>query len=326
MTSQLLERTHIPTSNGQLFRSHGSGAVWDFGDETRYLWAGTPSLPRRTTVPQILSCTADTLDDRYALFITNPTVLACVDVDEPVRIDFRTSDQSSQAPEALLASFIQRRAWLTETVLKGLSESVSSLRYVLDIARPGDTSKVLATESDLTPRAYEVGTSPSHTQPHDALDAIARWTRLPPDELGFLWGASRRSIYNWLDRKPIKSPEIADLIVQTYEELSPMQGSRDPLYFRQWLKDGEPPPTALIRRRLWRDLRARIGLELSPLLPMESMHPSLDEKTVGYGDEALRSISHALRASLPVAPVVRPSWSPREVTGLGGDEDEESEL
>lgn len=325
MSNQLRERVHASTSNGCLFRSQRNPAAVVYGDEIRLLGPGTPSLPRKTRTWHVLSSTSDTLDDPYSLFITNPAILRFVDIDEPIRIEFfpmATHPHSQVIDGVSLSEFLGAPTHVIGTALVGLPESVLATEHTGDIPLLRLTPSGLMHEGELASHAPATERSRG-LDPHDALDEIAKWTRLSPDDLGSLWGASRRSIYNWLDGKPIKSAEIADWIVQTQAALRPMEGSRDPLYFRRWLKDGDPSPTTLIQSRLWRDLRERVGTELTPLLPVESTPRSSDEEGVGYGDEALRAISHALRATTPVAPVLRPTWRPREISGLGEDEDEE---
>jgi hypothetical protein len=326
MTSQALERAYVPTGSGQLLPRHAEAVDWDLGDNTNQLWRGTPSLPRSAGLPYTLSCTAYSLDDRCALFMTNPTILSFVLIQEPIRIEFTATTTANDVSATAPLPFSQ--AWLRASyaALRGAPGMVAPLEHTLPASRAVRTPTETALQSEPTSDAYEPKTSSLGSGPHQALEEIARWTRLPPEELGSLWGVSRRSVYNWLNGKPIGSPEVADQIVRTYEELSPLDGSRDPLYFRLWLEQGQPSPAEIIRARSWRELRSRVSSELIPLLPLEPAPPSVRDEAAGYGDEALRAVSHALRTILPAAPAVRPSWSPREITGLGEDDGEESDL
>jgi hypothetical protein len=326
VSNQLGERVQAATSNGCLFRTHRNPAAVVYGDDSRFLAPGTPSLPRKNRTWQVLSSTSDTLDDPYSLFITNPAILGFVDLDEPIRVEFfpvGTQPTSRMIDGIALSEFLGIPPHVIGMALVELPESVVANEQAASQLLSGPAPSGLTREGELATYALADEGTGGNGDPHDALDAIAKWTRLSPDDLGSLWGASRRSIYNWLDAKPIKSAEIADWIVQTYSALMPLQGTRDPFYFRKWLADGDPSPTALIQSRQWRDLRERVHAEVTPLLPVEPSARLAAEEPVGYGDEVLRAISHALRTVTPVASVVRSAWIPRESTGLGEDEDEE---
>ena len=94
-------------------------------------------------------------------------------------------------------------------------------------------------------------------EPSKALQDIAAWSRLPADELAQLWNTSRRSIYNWMQGKPVRY-ESARSILAAHEALAPIAGTRNSYFLRRWLYAGDPSPAELIRRQRWNALQERV--------------------------------------------------------------------
>jgi transcriptional regulator with XRE-family HTH domain len=142
------------------------------------------------------------------------------------------------------------------------------------------------------------------------------------DQLAELLSVSRRSVYNWLNGRPLKAA-VAARIGHLAGVLAPLTEEWHPQAVGQWLREGSPSPAELARGELWVDLEERVRSVLRPI--HAQMFAESDE---GSGDlEALSP--EALRAALATFASPPPStaresgdWQPREFTGTSPDDDE----
>lgn len=159
------------------------------------------------------------------------------------------------------------------------------------------------------------------------LREVGELARLSPTELGPLFGASRRSVYNWLAGRPINDAIRAN-IFQARDALAAVAATRDPILVRTWLDDGDPSPATLIACADWQQLREAVHATTVPVRALSD--GEADGHLGGWPDEP--DFEPIKRAALlafadPATPTSRrrPQWQPREDTGLGDHEQEEDE-
>ncbi|MGB0095611.1 MAG: hypothetical protein WBP81_24115 [Solirubrobacteraceae bacterium] len=135
-------------------------------------------------------------------------------------------------------------------------------------------------------------------------------------------GASRRSIYNWLKGKPVRS-EFATRAERLQLVLNPLREDWHPQALSGWLQAGAPSPAELAAQERWVELEERVRDALGPLRPHEALN-----EPVGIGSSEPWPES-AIRAALdefnspPPVPARRSTWRPRELTGATAEPDEE---
>jgi hypothetical protein len=100
------------------------------------------------------------------------------------------------------------------------------------------------------------------------LRALADSTRLTIDELGGLFGASRRTMYNWLAGRPIREA-TQSRIFRLRDAIAPIEDSRDAVLVRDWLLQGDPSPAQLAAGERWDELETRVHQDTAPLRPAD---------------------------------------------------------
>lgn len=170
-------------------------------------------------------------------------------------------------------------------------------------------------------QAVERSVEPS---PGSALEDLARWTDLPNDEIGYLVGASRRSIYNWRKGSPVPKG-TATRIVEAWRAVEPLAIFWPSIVVGRWLTGGEPSPRELAHEQRWSELQAVVTDELTPVVARrvtEADAQTLEEGTVEFSSDTRRGILSRFATRSQFAPR-RTDWVPREETGLGEHETDE---
>lgn len=164
--------------------------------------------------------------------------------------------------------------------------------------------------------AYESLPTPA---PFTALDDLARWTDLPNDRLGFMLGASRRSIYNWRHRAAVPK-DTSGRLVRAHELLALLAARRTPAAIRSWLTaGGSSSPLQLLHEERWDEVEALITSQVRARTsrPRPQVEESADHEA--FGAETRRQMFSLFRTASQL-PARRPNWRPREITGLGDEE------
>lgn len=175
------------------------------------------------------------------------------------------------------------------------------------------------------PRAVQ---EPEAPRPQMVIAEISRWTGLSTSRLGELLGVARRSLYNWLEGRPI-SRDMQQRVEQVHSALAQVREERGPDSARAWLDEGDPSNFELLRGQRWAVIEERLG-ELRPTraVRVDEKMPLLEEDEHELATQrASRDALLALFvASQPTESKPRPVWVPREVIGATPfDEDDESE-
>jgi transcriptional regulator with XRE-family HTH domain len=157
---------------------------------------------------------------------------------------------------------------------------------------------------------------------YSELRLLLEWTRLPVEQLGELLGASRRTIYNWLAGRPIRDEAR---IFRLRDVLSEIAASRDPALVRAWLLRGDPSPAMLATEERWDDLEARVRDETAPLRPIVQMPEEEEGEPRADSPEVLRAALVAFSTAPSRTTVRRAAWSPREITGIETEDEEDAE-
>jgi len=193
-------------------------------------------------------------------------------------------------------------------------------------ATPRRTESWLSRTNALFELAMDSPAEPARDATEE-LREVGKLARLSPTELGQLFGASRRSVYNWLAGRPINDA-IRASIFQARDALAAVAATRDPILVRAWLDEGDPSPAALIARADWQQVGEAVHATTA------SVRALSDGEADGHlhewpGEPDFESIKRAalLAFAGPVtaASPRRPHWRPREDTGLGDHEQEEDE-
>jgi hypothetical protein len=157
--------------------------------------------------------------------------------------------------------------------------------------------------------------------PESALEDLARWTDLRNDEIGYLVGASRRSIYNWRNGSPVPK-KTATRILEARRVVEPLAAFWPSTVVGRWLTLGEPTPRQLAHEERWAELQATIQNQLTPVVA-RPVTETQGGDTLEFSSETRRAILSRFSTRLELAPR-RAGWAPREDTGLGdGETDEE---
>ena len=171
------------------------------------------------------------------------------------------------------------------------------------------------------PQAVEQTVQPSA---ESALEDLARWTDLPNDEIGYLVGASRRSIYNWRNGSTVPR-KTATRILEVRHALEPLSAFWPSVVVGRWLTQREPSPRQLAHEQRWTELRSIVQDQLIPVVarpattrPDETLEPD----ALAFSRETRRAILRRFGSRSELAPR-RTGWAPRERTGLGEDETDE---
>jgi hypothetical protein len=165
--------------------------------------------------------------------------------------------------------------------------------------------------------------APIYVDPAVALREVLAWTELRPATAAQLFGASRRSIYNWLGGGRIQD-DFRRRIVRFREILQPIADSRDPIFVAEWLDQGDPAPAALVRDERWDELVGLVEATTRPLRPLEGSVDSRPEaEPAPYSPEARRATLRAFSTAPAGQVTSRKEWRPRELTGLEANESDE---
>jgi hypothetical protein len=156
-----------------------------------------------------------------------------------------------------------------------------------------------------------------------SLRQVLRWVGGSADVLAGLLGASRRSIYNWLNGKPIRD-EFATRTTRLAMVLAPLGEQWHPEALAHWLTEGSPTHVELAQHDCWVELGEEVRRALTPLSPKPEDEP-LDSHSVAPESLPAATLMAALEAfsSPPPTPARSPDdWQPRELTGITPGPDE----
>jgi len=181
--------------------------------------------------------------------------------------------------------------------------------------RPVEATALPLRSAEQVPRPSVVG-----RDVHLLLRELARWTRLMPEQLGEMFGASRRTIYNWLAGRAIRDDAKAR-ILRVHDLLAPLADSRDPLLIRDWILRGEPTPLALAASERWSELELRVERETQPLRMGVSAASEREELAAGEPLEVRTAALLAFATGPAVVPRKRSDWRPREYTGITSEQE-----
>jgi hypothetical protein len=154
--------------------------------------------------------------------------------------------------------------------------------------------------------------------PGAAVEDMAKLTGLSTDRLAYALGASRRSLFNWRQGKQVR-PDAEARIKKAFRLVrSVAEGS--PGGVKTWLETGDPPAIELMHRGMWDQLESRVAEKLAPRRPLPAQ-PVTDGPPETFGTETHRLTMQAFTAPRHVTP--RQGWEPRELTGLGDEEEDD---
>jgi hypothetical protein len=320
---QLIEddRVQVPTHSGLEGTSAERLQREAYRIATEKAWDRTPSLPSPRQGLGALGNTGDRLGDApyAALFATNTPFLEFVrgQVDAFV---YRVGGRDYVDRMFGVELINKVRARPEGTALENVYLVRTPMSGVYDFLPRYPIASPLVSE----PRRTRTPEPTPSVDANVALSELAQWTCLSPGELAPLLRASRRSIYNWLRGGPIRSSDMADRILHTFNALGPMRERLNGAFFRGWLDQGEPSPRTLIETGRWGDLNDSVVEASGPLRTLTAEVEEV-EYDAGYGAETLRAVAQALRASAPAQLPSRLDWYPHELTGRGGSLDEEDD-
>jgi hypothetical protein len=152
---------------------------------------------------------------------------------------------------------------------------------------------------------------------------LLRWIGGSADALAGLLGASRRSIYNWLNGKPVRG-EFAVRTMRLRTVLAPLGEEWHPEALAEWLKSGSPARDEFARQERWLELEEEVRGALTALLPQSepdqlSASPGPPEP---LSSATLIAVLEEFGSPPPVAARPRGNWRPRELTGSTPGPDE----
>lgn len=153
--------------------------------------------------------------------------------------------------------------------------------------------------------------------PMVSLRELLRWTGGSAEDLAELLGASRRSIYNWLNGRPLRG-EFAASVTRLRTVLAPLGTDWHPQALADWLKQGRPLRARLAREERWAELEEQVRAAVEPLRPdaAPQLADHVEETApVPLLDDAVIAALQEFSSPPPVAGRARRSWTPRELTG-----------
>jgi hypothetical protein len=156
-----------------------------------------------------------------------------------------------------------------------------------------------------------------------SLRQMLRWVGGSVDVLAGLLGASRRSIYNWLNGRPIRD-EFATRTTRLAMVLAPLGEEWHPEALADWLTKGSPSHAELAQRDCWVEFREEVRRALTPLSP-KAGGEAQSLGSVSLEPLPAATLIAALEAfgSPPPTPAqLRDDWQPRELTGITPGPDE----
>jgi hypothetical protein len=163
----------------------------------------------------------------------------------------------------------------------------------------------------------------SQTSVVASLRELLRWVGGSAELLAGLLGASRRSIYNWLNGKPVRG-QFATRTTRLAMVLEPLGEGWHPEALVQWLNDGSPVRRELAHGEHWVELDEQVRQALTPLAPHADVE-SQDLHLVSPEPLPNATLIMALEefGSPPPLPArTRDDWRPRELTGATPGPDE----
>ncbi len=147
------------------------------------------------------------------------------------------------------------------------------------------------------------------------LEDLAARTALSNEQLGFILGASRRSIYNWRQGEPI-GEDTEDRIFRVHAKILPISLRRTPAMSKIWLEAGDPSPLELLHEERWDEFDRHLASEMEPNSARIVQEVGLRQRRPEvYGHETRQLMLQAFVAGTRLAPR-RAQWRPRELTGL----------
>jgi hypothetical protein len=172
------------------------------------------------------------------------------------------------------------------------------------------------------PSAATSGLSSTNRLAGLVLRDLLRTTGGSAELLGETLGASRRSIYNWLKGKPVRS-EFATRAERLQLLLAPLREDWHPQALSGWLQRGDPSSAELAAQERWVELEERVRDALRPLRPHEDVDESAEVRpSEPWPESAIRAALDEFN-SPPPAPARKSTWRPRELTGATPEHDEE---
>jgi hypothetical protein len=156
-----------------------------------------------------------------------------------------------------------------------------------------------------------------------SLRELLRWVGGSAELLAGLLGASRRSIYNWLNGKAVRGG-FAARAVRLATVLEPLGEEWHSDALVAWLNDGSPVRSELARGEHWVELDEQVRQALTPLLPqIES-----EAEDVAFvspeqlSNATLIAVLEEFGSPPPLPARTRDDWRPRELTGATPGPDE----
>jgi hypothetical protein len=168
---------------------------------------------------------------------------------------------------------------------------------------------------------------PPPSSPQAALSDISGWTGLTISRVGALLGVARRSLYNWIEGRPI-STDMQHRVQSVHSVVARVAAQYDPPATRAWLEAGEPSNFELLRDQQWALISKRLPQTGLPRATRVDESLPTDEGTDPSLPADARSALLALFASAGRSSPDQPgdSWVPQELTGaIPFEEDDEDD-
>jgi hypothetical protein len=171
-------------------------------------------------------------------------------------------------------------------------------------------------------RVVNLGALETEPGPGAAVEDMSKWTGLSNERLAYALAASRRSLFNWRQGAAVR-PDAEARIKRAFQLVRHVAHERPPARVKSWLEAGDPPAIELMRQGLWEELEGRIAEESAPRL----VRALMEEPITSADPEVYGAETHRLMLQFFTTPRAAPRrsrrWQPREVTGLGEEEQDE---
>jgi hypothetical protein len=182
----------------------------------------------------------------------------------------------------------------------------------------------LASIAELSPRGFVV--RPAEPSVSESLEILRVRAALTMSELADVLSVSRRSVYTWSDRGAL-SRENQRRLTGIVHAIEPLLDSWAPADVRVWLKHSDTDIRDLVRhgefdevRRLALDALGPQEIPLRQARPVTQVLSEVENEIQVLDTEARVAYLNAFSGGRRRAEIVE--WQPREVTGMGDDDDE----